>query len=58
MKRDHHILGWGGHMAPRRYAQRRRVSLIRLGRRRVREGWAAVFLLLALFLAGLFNHLR
>jgi hypothetical protein len=58
MKRDHHILGFGGAMVPRRYAQRRRPSLIRLGRRRVREGWAAVFLLVALFLAGLFNHLR
>jgi hypothetical protein len=56
MKRDHHILGWGGHMAPLRY--RRRPSLIRLGRRRLRELWALVFLLVALALAGLFNQLK
>jgi hypothetical protein len=56
MKRDHHVIGFGGAMAPLRY--RRKPSLIRLGRRRLREGWAAIFLLVALFLAGLFNHLR
>lgn len=36
----------------------KRPSLIRLGRRRVREMWALVFLLVALALAGLFDQLR
>jgi hypothetical protein len=36
----------------------RKPTRIRLGRSRFRELWALVFLLAALFLAGLFNELR
>jgi hypothetical protein len=55
MKRDHHILGFGGAMAPLRY--RRKPSLIRLGRRRLRSLYALVFLLAAFALATLFGQL-